>query len=210
LSSVGENTQGDTLRTKDTPDARPLVFLTVLMLHAAIVLLLLRPARLLTNSGTSDEPLILLFLHSRPPPATGVATPRPAPSSNSRSAKREPAPVPDNAITLPPEAPPRPSVDWQREAELAAQSAVADAEKEGKFRNLSSFTPLQLDWIKRNHMEPAPPGIHWKRPRVEITPGGLPIIWINERCALVTLLVFCGIGRIEADGGLFNHMRDPH
>jgi hypothetical protein len=166
------------LRTKDTLEARPLVFLAVLMLHAVIVLLLIRPARLLTNSRTSDEPLILMLLRSGPPPAAVVAAPRP-------------------------------SVDWQHEAELAAQNAVAGAEREGNFRNLSSLTPLQLDWIKRNHMEPAPPGIHWKRPRVEVTPGGLPIIWINERCVLVIVMVFCGIGHIEADGGLFNQMGDP-
>jgi hypothetical protein len=199
------------LRTKDTLDARPLILLAVLMLHAAIVLLLLRPARLLTNSGTSDEPLILMLLHPRPPPTTEVATPRPAPASKIRSAKHElaPAPAPDNAITAP-EVPPRPSIDWQQEAELAAQNAVADAEREGKFRDLSSLTPLQLEWIKQNHMEPAPPGIHWKRPRVEVTPGGLPVIWINERCVLVIVMVFCGIGHIEADGGLFKHMGDPH
>ncbi len=198
------------MRTKNILDARPLVFVAVLMLHAAIVLLLIRPARLLTHSGTSDAPLILMLLRSRPLPATGAATPRPAPKT--RSVKREPAavPAPDNAITLPPEAPPRPSVDWQREAELAAQNAIADAERQGNFRDLSSLTPLQLDWIKRNHMEPAPPGIPWKRPRVEVTPGGLPIIWINERCVLVIVMVFCGIGHIEADGGLFNHMRDSH
>jgi hypothetical protein len=199
------------LRTKDTLDARPLVFLAVLMLHAAIVLLFVRPARLLTNAGTSDEPLILMLLHSRTPPATEVATPQPRPASKARSAKREPAPAPtpDNAITLPPAAPP-PGVDWQHEAELAAQNAVAGAEREGKFRDLSKLTPQQLDWIKRNHMGPAAPGMHWKRPRVEIMPGGLPIIWINERCVLVTVMVFCGIGHIEADGGLFNHMRDPY
>jgi hypothetical protein len=196
------------LRTKDSLDARPLVLLAVLMLHAAIVLLLIRPARLLTNSGTSDEPLLLMLLHSRTLPATEVATPRPAPASKARSAKRAPAPAPGNAITAP-EAPPQPGVDWQHEAELAAQEAVADAEREGNFRDLSSLTPLQLDWIKRNHMEPAPPGIHWKRPRVEVTPGGLPIIWINERCVLVIVMVFCGIGHIEASGDLFNHMRDP-
>ena len=191
------------MRTKDTLDARPLILVAVLMLHAAIVLLLIRPARLSTSSGTSDEPLILML---------PIATPRPAPASKARSAKPKPAsaPAPDDAITLPPALPPQPSVDWQHEAELAAQNAVADAEREGKFRDLSSLTPPQLDWIRRNHMEPAPPGIHWKRPRVEVTPGGLPIIWINERCALVIVMVFCGIGHIEPDGGLFNHMRDPH
>jgi hypothetical protein len=34
-------------------------------------------------------------------------------------------PVPDNSITVPPEAPPQPKIDWEREAELAAQSGVA-------------------------------------------------------------------------------------
>jgi hypothetical protein len=200
------------LRTEDSLDARPLIFLAVLMLHAAIVLLLIRPARLLTNSGPRDPPLFLMLLHSIPPPTTGVATPRPAPASKPRSAKREPEPAPDNAITPPPEAPPRPPVDWQREAEMAAQAAVADAERAGNLRDLSSLTPLQLDWIKRNHMEAAPPGIHWKHPRVEFIDRGVPIpvIWINDRCVLIIPMVFCGIGHVEASGDLFNHMRDPH
>jgi hypothetical protein len=204
------------LRTKDTLDPRPLVFLAVLMLHAAIVLLLIRPARLSTNSGTSDEPLMLMLLHSPPPPPAGVATPRPAQTSKSRPARREsepaPAIAPDNAITLPPAAQPPSAVDWQHEAELAAQDAVADAEREGNLRDLSSLTPRQLDWIKRNHMEPAPPGILWQHPRVEFIDRGVPIpvIRINDRCVLIIPLVFCGIGHIEASGDLFNHMRDPH
>jgi hypothetical protein len=203
------------LRAKDTLDLRPLIFLAVLMLHAGIVLLLIRSSRLsMSSRGAPDEPLILRFLHPAPPAAARLAAPRPAPPSKSRSAKRGPASVlaPDNAITLPPEAAPRPEIDWRREAELAAQNAVADAEREGNFRDLSSLTPWQRDWIKRNHMEPAPPGIHWQHPRVEFIDRGvpIPIIWINERCVLIIPLVFCGIGHISANGDLFEHMRDPH
>lgn len=39
--------------------------------------------------------------------------------------------------------------------------------------------------------------------------SGLPIFWINDHCVLVTLLVFCSIGHIEANGDLLKHMRDP-
>jgi hypothetical protein len=200
------------LRTKDTPDLRPLVLLAVLLSHAVVVLLLIRPARQVAYSpGAADESLILMLLHSRPLKSAQSAPPRPAPAFNARSAKGKPAPPPDNAIALPPEAPAQPNIDWQREAELAAQNAVAGAEKERNFRDLSSLTPLQLDWIKRNHMEPAPPGIHWNHPRVEFIDRGvpIPIIWINDRCVLIIPLVFCGIGHIEANGDLFRHMGDP-
>jgi hypothetical protein len=149
-------------------------------------------------------------LRPAPPAAAGLAAPRPAPAPKAPSGKHQPAS--DHAITLPPEAPQRPDIDWQREAELAAQNAVADAEREGNFRDLSSLTPLQRDWITRNHMEPAPPGIHWQHPRVQFIDRGvpIPIIWINDRCVLIIPLVFCGIGHISANGDLFEHMRDPH
>jgi hypothetical protein len=35
------------------------------------------------------------------------------------------------------------------------------------------------------------------------------LIWINDHCVLFTLMVFCGIGKIEVNGELFKHMRDP-
>ena len=204
------------MRTKDTPDLRPLVLFAVLLSHAVVVLLLVRPARQTAYSpGAPDEPLILMLPRSRPLESTEIATPRPAPAFKARSAKRtrEPAPAsaPDGAMTPPPEAP-QPHIDWQREAELAAQNAVTGAAREGNFRDLSSLTPLQLDWIRRNHMEPAPPGIHWNHPRVQFIDRGVPIpvIWINDRCVLIIPLVFCGIGHIEANGDLFKHMGDPH
>jgi hypothetical protein len=60
-------------------------------------------------------------------------------------------------------------------------------------------------------MEPMPPGIEWTHPRFEFDRhSGLPILWINDHCVLVTLMVFCGIGHIEANGELLKHMRDPH
>lgn len=91
---------------------------------------------------------------------------------------------------------------------MVAKNAL---EQDGKprYRDLSALSPEQLDWIKRNRMEPAPPGIAWTHPRVQFDKNsGLPMIWINDRCVLVVLIVFCGIGRIEHNGDLFKHMGD--
>lgn len=121
-------------------------------------------------------------------------------------------PVCSRSDSYEPPAPPQPKIDWEREAELAAQNAVAAAEKQGNYRDLSALSAAQLSWVRRNHLEPAPPGIAWTHPRVEIQKGGLPIIWINDHCIAVPvmmLMVFCKIGHIEANGGLFDHMRDP-
>jgi hypothetical protein len=61
-------------------------------------------------------------------------------------------------------------------------------------------------------MEPVPPGIPWAHPRVEYTEGGLPIIWVNDHCVVVPMmmfLMFCKVGHIEANGDLFKHMQEP-
>lgn len=103
-------------------------------------------------------------------------------------------------------------IDWEEEAERAAENAIANSDEENGFRDLSALSPQQLDWIRRNHMEPAQPGIAWTYRRVEITKGGFPIVHINDHCVAVPFLlvmVFCQIGHIEPNGRLFEHMRDP-
>lgn len=96
---------------------------------------------------------------------------------------------------------------------MATQNAVANAEKDRNYRDLSGLTPERLNWIKQNHMQPVPPGIPWNHPRVEFTENGLPIIWVSDNCVIIPpmlLLLFCQIGHIEANGELFEQMRDPH
>lgn len=94
---------------------------------------------------------------------------------------------------------------------MAGQNFVANAAKEKNYRDLAGLSPKQLDWIKQNHMKPAPPGIAWQHPRFEFDrQTGLPLFWINDRCVLVMLMIFCGIGKPDADGGLFNRLRDQH
>jgi hypothetical protein len=177
------------------------------MAHAVLLLLVIRAARLISLPRKQSQSLIVMLLPETTPQTRHDMTP-PAPVSRSRAPKRE-AP-PDNAITLPPEVPARPQVDWELEAELAVHNNAADAEKEGSYRNLSGLSADQLKWIKENRMVPAPPGIEWHHPRFEFdSHSGLPIYWVNDQCVLVMLMIFCGIGHIEPNGQLFKHMHDP-
>jgi hypothetical protein len=198
----------------DTRDQRPLVFLAVLIWHAMIVLLLTRAARQpISPQNDSLEPLVVMFLHDGARAVTNAVTPR-RPDVSPPTVPGAPAlklePVPDGTTEAPPEAPPS-VIDWQHEAELAARNGVADAEKQRNYRDLSALSAEQLSWAKKNHMEPAAPGIQWTHPRFEFDAhSGLPVFWINDHCVLVTLMVFCAIGHIEASGDLFKHMGDPH
>jgi hypothetical protein len=197
------------LNTRDKHDWRTLVFLAVLISHVVIVLLVIRTAwQAISSPKSAYEPLLVMFFHDKAPPIAEDVTRRSA-ASSAHTATREP--VPDNALTVPPDVPPQPKIDWEHEAELAAQIGVASAEKDKNYRDLSALSAAQLSWAKRNHMEPMRPGIQWQHPRFEFDRhSGLPILWINDHCVLVTLMVFCAIGHIEANGDLFKHMRDPH
>jgi hypothetical protein len=195
------------LNTKDSRDRRPLIFLAVLISHVAIVLLLIRTARQAISSPRSaEESLVVMLLPDKALPAAVDMTPQ-APLSSAHPAPREPHS--NNAIAVPPAVAPQPRIDWEQEAELVARNDVANAEKQNNYRDLSALSADQLRWLKQNHVEPPRPGIEWQHPRFEFDRhSGLPIFWINDHCVLVTLMVFCGIGHIEANGGLFNHMRD--
>jgi hypothetical protein len=201
------------LTPRDTRDRRPLILLAVLMFHVAFVLLAMRSARLpISLAAPINGALVLLLLPHATRPAADVSAPRrPADqrqSAASQAAASKPEAATGDAITVAPELP---KIDWEQEADLATQNAMANAAKENAYRNLSALSPEQLSWLRQNHLEPAKPGIPWKYRRVEITEGGFPIIHINDHCVAVPFLlmmVFCKIGNIEPKGDLFEHMRD--
>ena len=200
------------MKSNETRDWRPLILLAVLISHLIVVNFVMRAARLVIASpNDSYPPLILMFLPHREPAPHAVPKPR-APDSAASRLPLMGKPSPDTTVPRADTPPIPPWTDWEHEAELAAQNSVAAAEHDKNYRNLSGLSPEQLDWIKRNHMEPAPSGIPWRHPRVEYSEGGLPIIWINDHCVLVPMMmfiVFCQVGHIEANGDLFKHMRDP-
>ena len=194
------------LKINDTRGARPLILFVVLMSHVAIVVIVIREGRLLLVPKGTHEPLLLMLLRGATPAIQTELTP-PAKGSRPLPPKHEPAP--ENATTVPPEPPPQPTIDWQHEAELATRNFLANAENERNYRDLSRLSPAQLNWIKQNHLKPAPPGVAWQHPRWEFDrQTGIPVFWINDRCVWVMLMIFCGIGNPKADGGIFNHLRD--
>ena len=200
---------------RETRDLRPLIFLTVLALHIAIVLLVVRMSLQQGFPGQIVETsLILLLLTNtiRTPDDVVTSSQKGAPVHSSPATVRlgKVVSTPDNALTVFPEEPP-PKVDWEQEVELAAKDAVKNVDKQTSYRDLSALSPAQLNWVRHNHLEPVQPGMPWKYRRVEMAEGGFPIIHINDHCVAIPLLmmmVFCQIGHIEPKGDLFEHMRD--
>ncbi len=202
-------------RREAVHDRRALIFLLVLLGHSAGIWLAVRATRLVRLSSEAGlyQPLLLIPVE-RPKPSNGGAPTQPAaPPRVSGSVALGPGSgPPQHPAATPAQAHAAPQIDWDREAELAVQGELARRAHENGYRDLSALTSVQRDWIRRNHMEPAPPGLAWTHPRVDTNSGGLPIIWINDHCVIVPPLlvfVFCRIGHIEANGGLFEHMRDP-
>ena len=101
-------------------------------------------------------------------------------------------------------------MDWLQEAALAAQR-YTDAQAERELRDaaldprrgLGSHDPRTKD-------SPAPFGwSHAATHRVEVD-GGMPVLWLNDRCVLVAFVIpACAIGRMEARGDLFEAMDPP-
>lgn len=200
---------------RDQAPKRYLVWLVVVLAHAGLIsaMLLSRPRlfrqprnpapslsllQLPNQSATSDTPRITLQIDA------GAVRPRinadlPVPS----------VVINDNAITLSPiEQQQQQRIDWNREAELAVQSSIAQAGKEKNYRDLSRLTPEQLDWVKKNHMEPII-GFQWDRnSRGEMLRHG--IIKLNDYCVLIVVIPFCRFGgKIQYNGDLFKDMHDP-
>ena len=117
-------------------------------------------------------------------------------------------PLPKTTSPLSPAAPTTPSVDWDQEALAAIQESLLAAEKHKQYRDLSGLLAAQLEWVRQNQMVPMPPSFQWDHRRRD-NGNPLGVIWIGQHCVLVWLIPFCQIGHIEANGELFEHMRDP-
>jgi hypothetical protein len=115
----------------------------------------------------------------------------------------------NNAITVLPPEQQRQHIDWDRESALAVQSSIAKAAKDNSYRDLSSLTPEQLEWVKKNHLQPMP-GFQWDQSsRGQMLRHG--IIKLNDYCVLVVVIPFCRFGgKIQYNGDLFKDMHDPN
>jgi hypothetical protein len=193
---------------------RSLVWLVVILAHAALI-----AAMLLSRPRLSRErrtPVNFLSLQLLPNHSAKIDAPRFTVQIG--SAASHPSIVPDlslpsipidnNAVTLSPPEQQQQRIDWARESALAVESSIAQAAKQQNYRDLSSLTPEQRDWVKKNHMEPMP-GFQWDRnSRRDMLRHG--IIKLNDYCVLIVVMPFCRFGgKIQYDGDLFKNMRDP-
>ena len=199
---------------------RSLQLLCVVVLHGLLIEALLRQSKELRFPVKDSSPPLTVFFIPRSLPsldhAPAAKRPDHLPSIRSLLDGKALSVAPPGPLIIPSPGPSTPPVgiDWQHELELEARNGVTDQEREKSYRDLSaSLTSAQRDWLKRNHMQPATPGITWKSPRIEVLPDGMPIVHINDHCVIMPLflmpMILCSIGHIEPKGDLFNHMRDP-
>ncbi len=199
---------------RDNAPRRYLIWLVVVLAHAGLIaaVLLSRPrlSREMRNPSYSlsllplphdsarvDAAKITIPLDARAShPSTNVDLPLP------------PIPIDNNAITLSSIEQQQQRIDWDRESALAVEASIAHMTKERNYRDLSSLTPAQLDWVKKNHMEPMP-GFQWDRySRGEMLRHG--IVKLNDYCVLIVVIPFCRFGgKIQYSGDLFKDMHDP-
>lgn len=190
---------------------RALAFVAIVLAHIALVALLMTPYRRAVRAAPDESYMVLVSVE---PEARARSEPSgPAPLSPVRPETISPPPVDlsSSAITVPPEVsaetPPKPSVDWQAQAQTAAartaEALEAERRRKGKFAPDPRFA------------RPVPrPEFGWdqsKIHRLEALPEGGTLIHLNDRCVLVLnggLFPACKLGKIEARGDLFEHMGD--
>jgi hypothetical protein len=199
---------------RGTARRRNLVWLIVILAHAGLIaaILLSRPPLPPERRRPVEFPSLLLL----PNDSARIRASRLTVLMDSATSRASivpdltppSIPIDQNAITLSPIEQQQQRIDWNRESALAVQSSIAQKAKEQNYRNLSSLTPEQLDWVKKNQMEPMP-GFQWDRnSRRELVRHG--IVKLNDYCVLIVVMPFCGFGgKIQYNGDLFKNMRDP-
>jgi hypothetical protein len=197
----------------------------VAAIHAALLLIAMRSVTRVDLRH--EESLALLVLpapqHDRPPGGTPSSGPSDRPRKNPAAPPntqliRVPTPGRQASVNEPP-APIAPAplppalIDWSAEAdwaikqhaELAMAAPPRALDRHGAGADLNGG--LGPD-------RPRKPEFGWDHShthRVESLEGGGILIHMNEHCVLVLFplpFVGCGIGKIQARGDLFEHLRD--
>jgi hypothetical protein len=189
------------------------VFAVVAALHAGVCWVLLKATQpIKVRTATSSLELTYLTL-DRPESAAR----RTAPAVRSRPLLRQSVPIPSLNQPRPPSEPSaeapaeednaiHPPIDWANELNRTARESVAGA---------SAPQPREFG---APHVAPTPPPkraefgwSHSRTHRLETGPGSTDVHWGDHCVISFTPLPFpvCKLGKKEADGDLFKHMRDP-
>jgi hypothetical protein len=199
---------------RDTARRRYIVLIVVAFAHAGLIaaMLLARPLPSREVRNPIDYLSLLMLPHDPAKIDTGKIAVKINPVVSSPRLNTELSPMPNqigsNAITLSAAEQKQHDIDWDRESDLAVESSIAQVAKENSYRDMSKLTPEQLEWVKKNHMEPMP-GFQWDRnSRGELLRHG--IVKLNDYCVLVVVIPFCRFGgTIQYNGDLFKDMHDP-
>jgi hypothetical protein len=189
--------------------ARLLVTLSIVLgIHVVVVWLLVSSPQLLVKTKSGSLQLVWIPQPAllKTAPENGTTTERernPTPRRRNGRTPASPSIAPesnqeDNAIHSAP--------DWAEELKLAAKNALtnelAQKRHEMDFAHAYPTTPTK------------PPQFAWNYAathRVEALPQGGLLIHINDNCVLLIFplpFVGCGIGKLPANGDLFEHMRE--
>jgi hypothetical protein len=190
--------------------SRMAVLIVVVVVHVGLIVMFGNSRKARRRTEREEQAMTVVFL-----PETLSASQSNAAPEAPRRRPRKPQTRAATRAELPAQTPPDSTaiasseIDWAEEAKLAASRQVDSLER-SRNRGASVVAPgVNLE------TRPAPkPKFGWSHAqthRIEPLPEGGTLIWINERCALVLnggLLPICKLGKIEAQGDLFEHMRD--
>lgn len=185
----------------------------VVLLHTGGCWLLLKSSRAVIPLESRSLDLVFIVPADTAPggvAATGsiAATGRGTGKANSREVRRD-SNLPAEPDSMPPSSaeshPVQPPVDWAGEMDRSVREAAPPPAPAREFGVPQHSAPAL----------PKPPEFGWSHARthrVESLPGGGLMVNVNDRCVVLVVpfpFLFCGIGKKEADGDLFKHLRDP-
>jgi len=197
---------------------RIVVLIAVVGIHLALIAVFTMSRDRRRQERIDDSRMVVVFL--APAREEEFASAVPPIEKGRVNPSRVPQPVPPAkkpsiAGRLGEEATPSTSpsapIDWMEESRTASSRQIESLEE--KNRRGRGFTDLEASRQPSASTEKKP-DFRWSEAhtkRIEPLPDGGTLVRINERCALVVkgmLFPVCKLGKIEAHGDLFEHMKD--
>jgi hypothetical protein len=194
---------------------RAATLIVVLAIHALFLILFARSRAPVRWIGQTAAPMSTLIfvpevvnpVESVPKSPVAARAARRAAPVTAPTVRFVPEPTPDSSSITPTPAP-----DWRAQATIAANDVLETQRR--KREHPSVLEPHDFSGVTPGSTDSSKPTFGWyhaRTHRVEGSPGAL-VVNVNDRCAIAVLLIFplpmCKVGKIAAQGNLFEHMYD--
>jgi hypothetical protein len=188
----------------------------VAVVAAHVLALALLPKIRSDRSGTSEwnvqKPQALQLLDLPQAPIPGAPKTQPGLSHKKHPRSQHDVDIPGGpppaAIAAPP--PEKPSIDWTLEAERAARATVDRMVRSGQLKCDDSVDSNRGAILLLKCKRHAPKFAWDPEPKKAGFIGILPYVRLGKHCIVGLGFLGCAIGQLpEANGHLFDHMRDP-